>query len=575
MIIKQGISILNNIIIGKAYLIDRNKIFVRGSKIEDVEKEKERLKKAIKKTVAVYERYKTLFEDRKSSAEIYEAYQLILEDELFTGEALKLIEKDKINAEYALKRVRDHLINTMLASKSDYIKDRIYDLEHLYQRVQGELTSKNYQSIDKATTGDIIISHDLIATDIDIMISKKIHAFATDIGGKTSHNSIIAKSAGILGIVGLKNIYEIVNHGDLIIIDGLLSTIIINPDKTTLEKYTQRKLALKTYLNSVQELNNTITKNGVEITLSANIDSNSDIDAVNKNNLSGVGLYRTEFLFLRDQSITQDDQYNIYKSASEKLENKQLILRTYDLGGDKLTHNQHQYEKDSVFGLRAIRYCMQNKDFFKDQITAILRASYNNNIKIMLPMISSVDELIDVKKFIEEVKDELKAKSIKYNDKIEIGIMIELPAVAVSINKFINYSDFFSIGTNDLIQYTLGVDRTNSLVADYYNPLHPAILQMLSDIFLATASANKEVSVCGEIAGDYRYLPLLLGIGYRSFSMNPQSSQAIQKLITELDTTKCRELFDTVLKCETIAETTKILELFLDENFKNLFSESL
>ena len=573
MIIKQGISILNNIIIGKAYLIDRNKIFVRGSKIEDVEKEKERLKKAIKKTVAVYERYKTLFEDRKSSAEIYEAYQLILEDELFTGEALKLIEKDKINAEYALKRVRDHLINTMLASKSDYIKDRIYDLEHLYQRVQGELTSKNYQSIDKATKGDVIISHDLIATDIDIMISKKIEAFATDIGGKTSHNSIIAKSAGILGIVGLKNIYATVKHRDVIIIDGLLSTIIINPDKSTLEKYTQRKLALKSYLSSVDELNNTITKNGVEITLLANIDSNSDIEAVNKNNLSGVGLYRTEFLFIRDQSLTQDDQYNIYKTASEKLNNKTLILRTYDLGGDKLTPNQHQYEKDTVFGLRAIRYCMHNKEFFKDQITAILKASHNNNnIKIMLPMISSVDELIEVKNFIESAKDDLKAKSINYNNNIEIGIMIELPAVAVSIHKFINYSDFFSIGTNDLIQYTLGVDRTNSLVADYYNPLHPTILEMLSNIYEVTANANKEVCVCGEIAGDYRYLPLLLGIGYRSFSMNHQSSQAIQKLITELDTAKCRELFDIILKSETIAETTKILELFLEENFKNLFS---
>jgi len=574
VITKQGTAILNSIIIGKAYPVDRNKVFIRGYKIEDIKSEQQRLKTSISRTIIAFDHYQNLPDVNKTNFELYDAYKLMLEDELFTGQALAKIEKEKINAEYALKSVRDHLINSMLASKSDYIRERIYDLENIYQRIQRDLINKEYQSIEDATTGDIIISMDLNTSDIDIMISKKITAFATNMGGKTSHNSIVAKSAGILGIVALNDIYENVVLGDTIIIDGFLSTVIINPDNETLEKYQKKIAILEAYLTSNEKDNNKniVTKDNVKIKLSANIESNLDIDLVKSHNLSGVGLYRTEFLFIKNPSLTEDEQYHIYKTAADKLLTEDLTLRTYDLGADKFPSHQRQVEQNPIFGLRAIRYCLKNQDFFREHLRAILKASANReNVRIMIPMITSVDELIKTKDFINSVKDELRNKSIPFNENIKVGIMIELPAVAVAVEKFINYSDFFSVGTNDLIQYTLGVDRSNSAVADYYTPLHPTITFMLANIYEKISQTGKEISICGEIATDYRYLPILLGIGYRSFSMNPRASKIMKKLISEIDITQCQLLYNEIKDLDTIEKTQARLKEFLSDHFAIFF----
>lgn len=573
MIIKKGIAVSSGIAIGKCYPIDRNKVFISGHRITDVEGEIKKLKAAVNYTSDVFDKLSYSNIVGKVNRELYETYKLFLEDELFIGEAESIVRKDKVNAEYALKKVRDNIISGMSASDNAYLKERVYDIDHIYQRMQRHMSNIGYEEFEDATDDDIIISNDITPSDIEIIIKKGIKGFATDLGSKHSHNSIIARSAGLIFVVGLRNVYDQIKKGDTIIIDGFVGQIIINPDAQTLSQYERKRSDYMNFLLSYSKLKDSTCKtvDGADINLYANVENNEELTLIDIYGLKGVGLYRTELVYMNNPDMGEESQYGTYLAASKKLKGKEFVIRTFDFGGDKIGKYIHSsHEENPAMGLRAIRYCLKNKDFFKDQLRAILRVAYCCDVKLMLPMVSSVDELLDVKEMIDAQCDELSAKHIDHNRNIKLGIMVELPSAALSLDKFMPHVDFFSVGTNDLIQYLLGVDRNNSEVSHLYSPAHHSVVSILSHIFHTASLYKKDIAVCGEIAGDCRYLPMLLGIGFRSFSMNPRSAYIIRKAVGILNIDDCEKLVDEIEASPSVKEADNIIVKFNDEKLKEI-----
>lgn len=574
MIIKKGIATSSGIAIGKCYLVDRNNVFIKGYTIQDVDNEIKKLKAAVNYTSGVIEKLQYSNISGKINTELYDAYKLLLEDELFVGEAESIIKNEFINAEYALKKVRDNIINTMMLSDNEYLRDRVYDIEHIYQRLQRHMSNLKYDEFDDADSSSIIIAHDLSASDMNIIIKKGIKGFATDTGGKTSHNAIVAKSSGIVSVMGLSDIYKNVKNNDVIIIDGFIGQVVINPDSKTLLSYEKKMDEYNKFLSSFKQIKDTkcYTKDNIEIELYGNIENNGEITLLDVHGLKGVGLYRTEFFYMNKGNISEDEQYNIYIDAVNKMKGKSIVLRTFDLGGDKISrYMPHPDEDNPVMGLRAIRYSLKYQMFFRTQIRAILRAAVNGDVKLLLPMVASVDELIEAKQIIDSECDILKSENIEHNNNIEIGVMIELPSAAISIEKFFPYVDFFSIGTNDLIQYILGIDRNNENVSHLYSPIHFSVINLLKLISDKVYSSNKKVSICGEIAGDCKYIPILIGLGFKSYSMNPRASYMVRKVVSNLNYNECKNLVDDILKAETIKEADKILNTFNYDKVKDVY----
>ncbi len=565
MKIKNGLSISSGIVIGKCFKVDRDKVFVTGYRVKDVEAEVKKLKDAINYTSNAIDATKLTGEAGKINAEVYDAYKLLLEDELFVGQAEALIYKESFNAEYALKCVRDNIIKTLYNSDNEYIRDRMHDIDNIYQRLQRHMMKIAYEMFDNATSNSIIVTSDIILSDIEAMLAKGIKAYATDSGSRVTHSSIIAKSAGLIAVVGLKDLYKNVETGDEIIIDGFLGQVVINPDSETKKRYEKRAEDYNNFLQSFNQTQNTkcYTKCGEEISLFANIEGNSELSLIDVHGLQGVGLYRTEFIYMSKTDINEDEQYNIYIDALRELNNKRLTLRSYDLGGDKVVSGMHTYnEQNPAMGLRAIRYCMANQDIFTKQIRAVLRAAFHGDVWLLLPMISSVDELLEVKAFIAEQSKILVKNKVDHNANIKIGIMIELPAVVMSIDKYIPHVDFFNVGTNDLIQFLIGVDRGNEYVGHLHSSLNHSVLYSLQHLCDRINDSGRELCLCGELASDHNFIPILLGMGYNSFSMNPRSSYSIRNIINMLDIEKCEQLVSKVMDAPTMIEAEKILNNF-------------
>ncbi|MBQ3033035.1 MAG: phosphoenolpyruvate--protein phosphotransferase [Deferribacterales bacterium] len=574
MIIKKGIAVSSGIAIGKCCLVDRNKVFVTGYTVSDVESEIDKLKEAVNYTSGVIDRLQYSNIVGKINKELYDAYKLLLEDELFIGEAVSIIKKEKVNAEFALKKVRDNFIDTMMASDNEYMRGRAYDIEHIYQRIQRHMSNIKYDEFDEADSDSLIISHDLAASDIEVIIKKGIKGFATDIGSKTSHNAIMAKSAGLVSVMGLADIYDSVSNGITVIIDGFLGQVIVEPDEKTLSIYKKKMDEYNKFLSSFNKVKdrNCFSKDGVQIHLSANIENNAEITLLDVYGLKGVGLYRTEFLYLNNSVMKDEEpQYKAYSEAVSMLRGKQLTLRSFDLGGDKISrYMPFPDENNPAMGLRAIRFCLKHENFFRTQLRAVLRAAAEGDIRLLIPMVSSVDELINVKDIIDSECNKLKNDNIPYNS-VKIGVMIELPSAAMSIDKFVPYADFFSVGTNDLIQYLLGVDRNNENVNHIYSPAHFSVISILKHLYMRAKVAGKEISICGEIAGDCRYISMLIGIGYRSFSMSPRASYMVRKVISMLDTSECSSLVEDMLAAPSVKDAEKILTIFNNNKVNNIY----
>jgi phosphotransferase system enzyme I (PtsI) len=500
-------------------------------------------------------------------AAIFDAHLLVVEDRTLIDEVLRKLETDLCNVEWVFQEVATHYAETLTKIDDPYLRERALDIQDVTKRVIRNLQGKAPKTFLGLSEPHILIAHNLTPSDTASMNRERVLGIATDLGSRTSHTAIMARSLNIPAIVGLHDITAKLETGQNVLLDGTDGLLIVDPTPETLAQYAEiesRRARVVARLRELRETRST-TRDGRHIVLSANIELPEDVDAVKANGAEGIGLYRTEFLYLNRNSLpTEDEQYEIYRKVAARVQPDPLIIRTFDLGGDKLAPGTVDItdELNPFLGWRAIRFCLENIDIFKTQLRAILRASAAGNVKIMFPMISGSDELRRAIAVLVECKEELLSLKIDIDEKIEVGAMIEIPAAALSANVLARQVDFFSIGTNDLIQYTLAVDRVNERIAHLYEPTHPAILRLLKMVADAAHANNIWVGVCGEMAGDVALIPLLLGFGVDELSASATLVPRVKRAVQSLAIPECQELVEEVLKLNTPSEVlARCLEL--------------
>lgn len=469
---------------------------------------------------------------------IFEAHLLMLRDPSFEGEIRKAIEREKVCATFITKRISDQLIGVFKSMDNDYMRERAADLEDISGRVLNHLLGIIPTDITKLDEDVIIVAHDLTPSDTAIMDKERVLGFVTELGGPTSHTAIMARILEIPAIVGLSGVTGEIKDGDMVVIDGAEGILHINPSEATLERYREKdrveeeeKEALKLLIDEP-----TVTLDGHQIKLMGNIGGPEDVDRVLANGGEGIGLFRTEFLYMKGEHLpTEEEQFTVYKEVVDKMKGKEVIVRTLDIGGDKEVKTlKLEKEANPFLGYRAIRICLAEHDLFKTQLKALLRASAFGKLKIMFPMISSLEEVREAKKLLEEAKEELHIKGKEFDEDIQVGIMIEIPSAAIIADLLAKEVDFFSIGTNDLVQYTLAVDRMNERIADLYDPGHPAVVRLIHQVALAAHKESIEVGMCGEMAGQLEFTDLLVGLGLDELSMSPNSILPMRKYVKEM-----------------------------------------
>lgn len=537
---KKGIAASRGYAIGKVVLKEKNEEVIVEKNIQNIQEEKNRLQDAVNASREQLEKIREKAEKEMGAdkAAVFSSHIMLLDDPEFIGSIESKIETNKINAEKALKDVVDMYMDIFAAMEDEYMKERAADIKDVGDRIINNLLGKGAEGMNISFNNAVIVAHDLTPSDTASLDKSKVVAFLTDIGGRTSHSAIMARTLEIPAIVGLGDITNCVKNGDTVIVDGIEGIVIANPSAAQIEEY---KVKMEQFEKEKQELKKLVevktkTKSGKRIEVVGNIGKSEDIHKVLENGGEGVGLFRTEFLYMdRDSMPTEEEQFESYKYVAEKLEGKPLVIRTLDIGGDKkLPYLEMPEEMNPFLGYRAIRLCLDRKDIFKVQLRALLRASAFGNIKIMFPMISSVNEFLEAKKLLEECKEELRKEGKAFNDNIETGIMVEIPATAVIADEFAKYVDFFSIGTNDLIQYTLAADRMNEKVSYIYDPMHPAVLKLIKMTIDAAHKAGKWCGMCGEMAGDERAIPTLVEYGLDEFSMSASSILKAKQIIMNM-----------------------------------------
>jgi phosphoenolpyruvate-protein phosphotransferase (PTS system enzyme I) len=503
-------------------------------------------------------------------AGIFDAHLLVLEDPVLIEEVHKFLFQQKVTAEFAFQHVSDRFAKALSSVGDDFLSERAADMRDVSHRVLRNLLGQSHDSdLHRIQQPCILVAEDLTPSQTVGLDRKKVLAFVTDIGSRTSHAAILARSMGIPAVVGLQPTGRELRDGDDLLVDGYHGIIILNPTDQTLFEYGQLVKKRFTLEERLREVRNepAVTLDGVRITLSANVEQTSDTEAVIESGAEGIGLFRTEFLFIaRDSLPSEDEQYQSYRQVAAALKPHPVVIRTLDLGGDKFISDvQVAKEMNPFLGWRAIRFCLQQKDLFRDQIRAILRASAEGNVKMMYPMISGLEELNQANALVEECKAELRSKGIAFDEAIEIGAMIEIPSAALASDALARRVRFFSLGTNDLIQYTLAVDRLNEKIAHLYEPTHPAILRLIKLTVEAAERNGIWVGVCGEMAGDPVMVPLLLGLGVHELSVAPPSVAQIKYLIRRLKLSEAKELATFALACESGAEILLKADAFLRE----------
>ena len=500
-------------------------------------------------------------------AAIFDAHLLVVEDRTLIDEVLRKLETDLCNVEWVFQEVATRYAETLNKIDDPYLRERALDIQDVTKRVIRNLQGKSPKTFLALTEPHILVAHNLTPSDTASMDRANVLGVATDLGSRTSHAAILARSLNIPAIVGLHDITAKLETGQDVLLDGNDGWLIVDPTPKTVAEYAEiesRRAKVTAKLKELRETTST-TRDGRHIVLSANIELPQDVDAVEANGAEGVGLYRTEFLYLNRPTLpSEDEQYEIYRKVAERVRPDPLIIRTFDLGGDKLAPGTVDIadELNPFLGWRAIRFCLENIDIFKTQLRAILRASAVGNVKIMFPMISGLDELRRAIAVLDECKEELRSSKIDMAERLEVGAMIEIPSAAICASVLAPEVDFLSIGTNDLIQYALAVDRVNEKIAHLYEPTHPAVLRLLKMIADAAHAHNLWVGVCGEMAGDIALVPLLLGLGMDELSAAAILVPRVKRAVQSLTIPECRELVEETFKLDTASEIlARCLEL--------------
>lgn len=492
-------------------------------------------------------------------AAIFDAHLLVVEDRTLIDEVLRKLETDLCNVEWVFQEVATRYAETLNKIDDPYLRERALDIQDVTKRVIRNLQGKAPKAFLALSESHILIAHNLTPSDTASINRERVLGIATDLGSRTSHTAIMARSLNIPAIVGLHDVTAKLETGQYVLVDGTNGLLIVHPKPETLTHYAEiesRRAQVATQLKALRETSST-TRDGRHIVLSANIELPEDVDAVTANGAEGIGLYRTEFLYLNRNTLpTEEEQYETYRKVAEFVRPNPLIIRTFDLGGDKLAPGTADIsdELNPFLGWRAIRFCLENIEIFKTQVRAILRASVVGNVKVMFPMISGLDELRGANAVVAECKEELHRSKMEIDAKIEVGAMIEVPSAAISASVLACEVDFFSVGTNDLIQYTLAVDRVNEKIAHLYEPTHPAVLRLLKWIADAAHTNNIWVGVCGEMAGDIALVPLLLGLGMDELSASAMLVPRVKRAVQSLAISECRELVEETLKLNTASE---------------------
>lgn len=566
----KGTGASPGIALGKALVIEHSELVIEKKTIENIDKEIQKLESAVKvsKEELTKVKEKALAELGEHEAEIFEAHLLVLEDPELIGSAISKIRDEKVNADYALNEIKEIFVAMFESMDNEYMRERAADIKDVTNRVLRHILGIKVVDLAGLDEEVVLIAHDLTPSDTATMNKNMVLGFLTDIGGRTSHTAIMARTLEIAAVVGLNDITKKVKDGDYIVFNGDTGEVIVNPDEETKAKYASLKEEFEEYRKSLELLKGqaSITTDGRHVELAGNIGSPNDVEGLIKNDAEGVGLYRTEFLYMdkEDSFPTEEEQYEAYKAVLEGMNNKPIVIRTLDIGGDKeLPYFEMEAEMNPFLGYRAIRLCLDRKDIFKTQLRALYRASVHGKLRIMFPMISSLEELLDAKEVIKEVLKELDAENIAYSNDVEIGMMIEIPSAAVISDVLAKHVDFFSIGTNDLIQYTCAVDRMNQKISHLYNQFNPAVLRLIKMVIDNAHKEGKWVGMCGESAGDQRMIPILLGFGLDEFSMSPISILPARKLITSLSYADMQKFADEVLAMGTAKE----IKEYVDKTF--------
>ncbi|RLB89299.1 MAG: phosphoenolpyruvate--protein phosphotransferase [Deltaproteobacteria bacterium] len=574
----QGIAASPGIAIGKAYLFLQDDLSVIEKRLierDEVGTEISRFKHAVEKArQQLHEIIQELPDEFRVHAYILDSHIMLLKDRMLYDGTIEQIEQKNVNAEWALKIAVQKIKAIFKEIPNRYHRERASDVVHVSKLIFENLLGAESLKISDIDKRGIIVAHDLSPAETTQIQLEKVKAFVTDLGGQTSHTAIIARSLEIPAVLGIGNATRQIETNDLIIVDGSTGAVILDPDEETLAQYHDRKDLFEKFHASVTRISHlpAETTDGHRLTVSANIELFEEVASVIDHGADGIGLYRTEFLYVNRPILPSEEElFNNYREVAEIMGPREVTIRTLDIGGDKFASGLPLAEEmNPALGLRAIRFCLQSPEIFQTQIRAILRASAFGNIRIMFPMISQVEELVSAKRLLDEVAESLDREGIPFKHDLEVGAMIEVPSAVIMADVLAREVDFFSIGTNDLIQYSLAIDRINKHVAGLYQPLHPAMLRMIRRVVEAAKEADIEVSLCGEMAGDPANLPVLLGLELDSLSMNPVSIPVIKNLLRKLSFSESKLFLEEALKQPTTADVLKLIQLNYGKSFEEV-----